>query len=123
MRARNTAPAARWCIAVALTVPGLEAVRAQTPTACSVRNEFDLTCASQGGAGTPYVPGANCRTITVDGFPRRYVAYLSTNPKFAGSARGYTTQFVLFNASGSGASIGTVRFFTQSGQPLELVLK
>jgi polyhydroxybutyrate depolymerase len=33
-------------------------------------------CATQGGAGTPYATGVNCRTIEVDGHPRHYLVYV-----------------------------------------------
>ena len=33
-------------------------------------------CATQGGAGTPYDAGVNCRTIQVDGFQRQYLVYV-----------------------------------------------
>ncbi len=34
------------------------------------------TCATQGGEGTPYATGVNCRTIQVDGHPRQYLVYV-----------------------------------------------
>ncbi|HEX6026364.1 MAG TPA: hypothetical protein VFZ00_30495 [Solirubrobacter sp.] len=33
-------------------------------------------CATQGGAGTPYATGVNCRTIEVDGHPRQFLVYV-----------------------------------------------
>ena len=43
-------------------------------------------------------------------------------PHFADGA-GYTTQFILFNGSADQASFGSLRFFTQSGQPLSLTVR
>ena len=43
-------------------------------------------------------------------------------PHFADGG-GYTTQFILFNGSADQASAGTLRFFTQSGQPLSLTVR
>jgi hypothetical protein len=43
-------------------------------------------------------------------------------PHFADGG-GYTTQFILFNGSADQASSGSLRFFTQSGQPLSLTLR
>jgi len=71
MRARTTAAA------LLMTVTGVAApVMAQTPQACRVELEFPANCASTGPAGTPYRPGANCRVVAVDGFPRQYIVYV-----------------------------------------------
>jgi hypothetical protein len=43
-------------------------------------------------------------------------------PHFADGG-GYTTQFILFNGSADQASAGSLRFFTQSGQPLSLTVR
>ena len=43
-------------------------------------------------------------------------------PHFADGG-GYTTQFILFNGSADQASSGSLRFFTQSGQPLSLTVR
>ena len=36
---------------------------------------------------------------------------------------GYTTQFILFSGSANQSSSGTLRFFSQTGQPLSLTLR
>lgn len=43
-------------------------------------------------------------------------------PEFA-DAGGYTTQFILFSTGSRGSIKGTLRFFSQSGEPLELKLR
>jgi hypothetical protein len=43
-------------------------------------------------------------------------------PHFA-EAGGYTTQFILFSSTPSQSSSGVFRFFSQSGQPLNLILR
>ncbi len=43
-------------------------------------------------------------------------------PHFA-DAGGYTTQFILFSSGSSSSVSGTIRFFSQSGQPMDLKLR
>src|SRR5207244_5261833 len=43
-------------------------------------------------------------------------------PQFADDG-GYTTQFILFSASSRNSISATIRFFTRSGQPMDLKLR
>jgi hypothetical protein len=36
---------------------------------------FGVPCDSVGVSGIPYVPGVNCRFITVDGYRRHFIVY------------------------------------------------
>jgi poly(3-hydroxybutyrate) depolymerase len=46
------------------------------PAACQAELAVPAACATLGPAGTPYATGANCRVVTVDGFPRQYLVYV-----------------------------------------------
>ena len=46
------------------------------PAACRAELAVPPACATIGPAGTPYAPGANCRVVAVDGFPRQYLVYV-----------------------------------------------
>ena len=39
-------------------------------------------CPEREPAGTLYVRGVNCRVVEIDGYPRRYIVYVPTNPVF-----------------------------------------
>ena len=41
----------------------------------------DVTCDSQAEAGSAYVQGVNCRTVSIDGHPRRYIVYVPRGPR------------------------------------------
>ncbi len=62
-------------------------------------------CATQGGAGTPYAAGVNCRTIQVDGFQRSYLVYVPRR-----RAARAPVVFMFHGSSGNGA-----RFLRISG--------
>ncbi len=62
-------------------------------------------CATQGGEGTPYAAGVNCRTIQVDGHPRQYLVYVPRR-----HAARAPVVFMFHGSSGNGA-----RFLRISG--------
>jgi polyhydroxybutyrate depolymerase len=62
-------------------------------------------CATQGGAGTPYAAGVNCRTIQVDGYQRQYLVYVPRR-----HAARAPVVFMFHGSSGNGA-----RFLRISG--------
>lgn len=45
-------------------------------------SKAQAVCDSDGPAGTPYVRGVNCRTITIDGYDREFIVYVTTNTAF-----------------------------------------
>jgi poly(3-hydroxybutyrate) depolymerase len=57
----------------------------------------DITCASDGPAGTPYATGVNCRTVTVDGYEREYAVYV---PADLVRKRGGVAVVLAFHGSG-----------------------
>jgi polyhydroxybutyrate depolymerase len=64
-------------MAVGMVAVGVGQAGAQgRPRVCQVELAVPAECATQGPAGTPFRPGANCRTVTVDGFPRQYLVYV-----------------------------------------------
>jgi hypothetical protein len=96
--------------ALSLPVQGLLRITSATPVAViglrsrtNERGDFLITT-------TPPVPE------TASSSPELFF------PHFA-DAGGYTTQFVLFSNGGSGSLAGTIRFFSQSGDPLSLPVR
>jgi polyhydroxybutyrate depolymerase len=59
-----------------------------------------LACVTAGAAGTPYAPGANCRTVEVDGRQREYVVYVPRRPAVTGAER--PVVFMFHGSSGNG---------------------
>lgn len=52
-------------------------------------------------AGTPYTQGVNCRLIDIDGYPRRYIVYVSTLLNLAPGSQ-IPLVFMFHGSSGSG---------------------
>jgi poly(3-hydroxybutyrate) depolymerase len=59
---------------------------------------FNATCDDVGMNGRPYVPGVNCRFMSVDGYRRRYIVFVPPGGVPAGSP----TVVMLHGASGDG---------------------
>jgi dienelactone hydrolase len=59
---------------------------------------FGIHCDSVGPNGTVYVPGVNCRVMAVDGYTRRYVAWVP----LAGVPANAPSVFMLHGGSGTG---------------------
>ena len=58
------------------------------------------TCDTQGGEGTPYATGVNCRTIQVDGHPRQYLVYVPQR-----HATRAPVVFMFHGSSGNGGAL------------------
>lgn len=69
-----------------------------SPAHAQAGGAFGVPCDSTGVAGTPYVPGVNCRRLAVDGYPRQYIVWVPPGLAVAGAA----TVFMLHGASGDG---------------------
>jgi poly(3-hydroxybutyrate) depolymerase len=54
-------------------------------------------CATQGTTGTAYAQGVNCRTVKLDGHPRRFLVYVPSTAPPVGERRP-----VVFMFHGSG---------------------
>jgi polyhydroxybutyrate depolymerase len=76
-------------------------------------------CATLGGAGTPYRRGINCRTIEVDGHPRRFIAYVPRRRPETGSRR--PVVFMFHGSSGSGDQFLRVSGWRQQADATGLV--
>jgi polyhydroxybutyrate depolymerase len=57
-------------------------------------------CVTDGGAGLPYAVGVNCRTIEVDGHPRRFIVYVPATRPVTGP--GVPVVFMFHGSSGDG---------------------
>jgi poly(3-hydroxybutyrate) depolymerase len=68
-----------------------------SPARAQAGDPFGVPCDGRGVSGTPYVPGVNCRTMAVDGYPRRYIVWVPP-----GLAAGAPAVFMLHGASGDG---------------------
>ena len=69
-----------------------------SPAHAQAGGSFGVPCDSTGLAGTPYVPGVNCRRVAVDGYPRMYIVFVPPGGVPAGSP----AVFMLHGASGNG---------------------
>jgi polyhydroxybutyrate depolymerase len=58
------------------------------------------SCATAGEVGIPYRTGVNCRTVEVDGHPRRFVVYVPRHRPVTGSQR--PVVFMFHGSSGTG---------------------
>jgi poly(3-hydroxybutyrate) depolymerase len=58
------------------------------------------TCVTAGEAGIPYRTGINCRTVEVDGHPRRYVVYVPRRRPVTGPLR--PVVFMFHGSTGTG---------------------
>jgi poly(3-hydroxybutyrate) depolymerase len=112
MGARMTAAG----LAVAVTVVAAPVMAQQTPQACRVELEFPAGCASTGPAGTPYVPGANCRWVSVDGFPRQYIVYVPNT-----AAPPLPVVFMHHGSSGNGLKFFNISGWREKAQEVGLV--
>src|SRR5437667_3120505 len=63
---------------------------------------FNIPCDSTGLAGTPFVRGTNCRTVTVDGVAREYIVYVPKSALFQFSMAAPVVMH--FHGSGGSAS-------------------
>jgi poly(3-hydroxybutyrate) depolymerase len=63
---------------------------------------FNVPCDSNGPAGTPFVRGTNCRTVTVDGVAREYIVYVPKSGLFQFSIAAPVVMH--FHGSGGNAS-------------------
>jgi polyhydroxybutyrate depolymerase len=86
----------RTVIAAALTAA---TIALAAPAVASAQLEPE-ECATQGLAGTAYVPGINCRQVEVDGALRRYVVYVPTTRPVTGSRAPLVMMF--HGSSGTG---------------------
>jgi poly(3-hydroxybutyrate) depolymerase len=60
-----------------------------------------VTCATEGEVGIPYRTGVNCRTVEVDGHPRRFIVYVPRQRPVTGPLR--PVVFMFHGSSGNGA--------------------
>lgn len=58
------------------------------------------SCATQGTIGQAYTPGVNCRTVELDGHPRRFLVYVPQTAPPAGGRR--PVVFMFHGSSGTG---------------------
>jgi polyhydroxybutyrate depolymerase len=58
------------------------------------------TCVTAGAVGIPYRTGVNCRTVEVDGHPRRFVVYVPRHRPVTGPLR--PVVFMFHGSSGTG---------------------
>ncbi len=73
-------------LVIGLTLGSGEATAADAgsaPSSCAVTMDPGAGCATLGPPGKPFRPGANCRVLSIDGFPRQYVVYLPARPQAA----------------------------------------
>jgi poly(3-hydroxybutyrate) depolymerase len=85
---RTTRHLAAAAAAVALIAPAQAS--AQAP----------VTCDTQGAVGTAYAAGVNCRTVELDGHPRRFVVYVPQTAPVTGARR--PVVFMFHGSSGTG---------------------
>jgi poly(3-hydroxybutyrate) depolymerase len=78
-------PAAMLAAAALLALPAGASAQAPPP------------CATQGPVGTAYAAGVNCRTLELDGVPRRFEVYVPANV-----ARSAPVVFMFHGSSGTG---------------------
>jgi polyhydroxybutyrate depolymerase len=101
--------------ALSTVLVGLLLTLTTVPTAIAVvppfpePSEWATICDATRPAGTNLVRGTNCRWITVDGHPRRYVVYVPRNRAFSLSRR-WPLVYVFHGTSGDGE-----RFWRISG--------
>lgn len=89
--------------AAALALPALSAAEAAPPPVPNPWPGLDVTCASRGLAGTPYVAGVNCRHLLQDGYPRRYVVFVPQSAVNEMNAGGEVPLvFMLHGSTGTG---------------------
>lgn len=62
---------------------------------------FNTECDALARAGTPFVQGINCRWVFVDGYPRKYIVYVSKAAAAGISRRGAPVVFHFHGAGGS----------------------
>jgi poly(3-hydroxybutyrate) depolymerase len=86
------------CLAV-LVLSGAALLGQVSPARAQVGGPFGVPCDSVGVNGTPYVPGNNCRFMTVDGYIRRYIVFVPPGGVPAGSP----AVVMLHGGSGDGA--------------------
>src|SRR5262245_33039946 len=56
-----------------------------SPVDAQAGGPFNATCDNMGVSGTAYVPGVNCRFMSVDGYIRRYIVFVPPGGVPAGS--------------------------------------
>src|SRR4029077_4463307 len=58
------------------------------------------SCLTQGGPGPTHAAGGNCRAIAIDGYPRRYVVWVSPKARTAVAAGKRVPLVVMLHGSG-----------------------
>ena len=104
----RTSRAARLVVALALVLTAalvaLVASLATTPeranAGAGAREVTAEDCVTEGGAGLPYAVGVNCRTIEVDGHPRKFIVYMPDRRPVTGPR--VPVVFMFHGSSGDG---------------------
>ena len=99
-----------------LAAAAAQASAEELPEGCRVELAFPADCVTQGPAGTPFQTGANCRTVSIDGFPRHYIVYV---PASAGTRP--PVVLMHHGSSGDGLKFLNISGWTEKADEVGLV--
>jgi polyhydroxybutyrate depolymerase len=102
-------------LAGSLLVAGALIAPSATPAQAAVPPQ----CVTSGPAGTAYAIGVNCRTVQVDGHPRRYLVYVPSTAPVTGARK--PVVFMYHGRSGTGQQFLKISGWREQADAVGLV--